>query len=294
LRALHRFAVPAALSVMAAAAPAQAQVTQAVQPENASLSSTSAESTNVQYWEAARKRMFVAATIELGLAYVRTQLATGYGRPHYAWTGIELQTGVSAGSFGEYLGLRGALPWGYLRGGIRYQAAFERSILPIKDHYTRQDLDTPIGDPWQYFIFEAETSATAKLPFGNLTAVLGGYYFTLVPERDAAIFEESLKVVATQPWLWRARGSYSLAFGRDDGGRLGLAGEVVGMPNRGEFVLRAGPYASVAVTRHLEVVGMLLPVLYSPDSLGLMGADFGQLGIRLRYATDEKRPDVRE
>lgn len=282
------------LAVLAATSAAQAQITQAVQPENAALSSTPSESSNVRYWEQGKRRVFVAATIELGLTYVRTQLATGYGRPHYAWFGLEGSTGVSTGSLGEYLGLRGVLPWGYLRGGVRYQAAFQRSILPIKDEYTREDLDNPLGDPWQYFIFEGETSATAKLPFGQLSGVLSGYYFTLVPERDAAIFEETLKVVATQPWLWRARGSYSVSFGRDDGARVGTAAEVVGIPGRDAFVVRAGMFGAVAVTRHLEVVATLLPVWYSPDSLGLTGADFGQLGIRLRYATDEPKPDPRD
>jgi hypothetical protein len=273
--------------------PARAQLNHAVQPDNAALA-TGGELGNSHYWEKGKKRLFVAATIELGLAYVRTQLASGWGRPHHSWVGLEGSTGVSSGALGEYLGLRGALPWGYLRSGVRYQAAFERSILPIKDQYTRDDLETPIGDPWQYFIFESEASATGRLGPGQLSGLLGGYYFTLVPERDAAIFEETLKVVATQPWLWRARGSYALSFGRNDDGRFGLAGEVVGMPNRDAFVVRAGAFASVAVSKHLEVVGMLLPVLYSPDRLGLQGAEFGQLGIRLRYATDEKTPDPRD
>jgi hypothetical protein len=69
---------------------------------------------------------------------------------------------------------------------------------------------------------------------------------------------------------------------------------VVGIPNREAVVVRAGLYTSVAVNRHLEVLATLLPVLVSPDSIGLIGADFGQLGIRMRYATDETRPDPRE
>jgi hypothetical protein len=286
--------LPALLAVLLATATGRAQLSQAVQPDNAALASSAGEAVNERYWTQGRSRLFQAATLELGLSYVRAQLASGYGKPHYSWVGLEGWTGVSPSSFGEYLGLRGALPWGYLRSGVRYQATFERSILPIQERYTREDLDTPIGDPWQYFIFEAEAAASAHLPFGTLTGLAGGYYFTLVPERDAAIFEESLKVVATQPWLWRARGSYSFALGRDGGARVGTAAEVIGMPNRDAFVVRAGLFGSVAVTRHLEVLAMLLPVWYSPDRLGLLGAEFGQLGVRLRYATDESKPDPRD
>ncbi|HVJ18570.1 MAG TPA: hypothetical protein VM686_24285 [Polyangiaceae bacterium] len=266
---------------------ARAQLTQAVHPQNAPLDSTPAESSTASYWAGARARTFVSATLELGLSYVRIQLASGYGRPHHDWYGLEGYTGVSSGSLAQYLGLRRVLPWASLRGGVRYQAAFERSLLPIQDHYTRRDLDTPLGDPWQYFVLEGEASATARLPFGQLTALLSGHYFTLVPERDAYIFEESLKVVAAQPWIWRARGSYAQAFGRDDGARVGIAAEAILVPERGSLVLRAGPTASVAVTDNLEVVATFMPVLSSPDSLGLLGADFGQLGIRLRYATGE-------
>ena len=111
-----------------------------------------------------------------------------------------------------------------------------------------------------------------------LSAPMRTWLATLQAEHDGAPYYRSVNAI----------------IGRDDGGRLGVASEIVGMPDRGELVLRAGPYAAVAVTRHLEVVGMLLPVWYSPDSLGLIGADFGQLGIRLRYATDEKQPDPRD
>jgi len=277
------------LALCAVTGVARAQLAE-VQAGNAPLASTDPEATSVRYWERGRKRVFVAATLELGVPYLRLQLATGKGRPHYSWLGLEGNTGVSTGSFGQFLGLRGTLPWATLRGGVRYQAAFQRSVLPIQESYTRTDLDTPIGDPWQYFVLEGEATATAHLPVGDLTGVVSGHYLTLVPERDTYIFEESLKVVAAPPWLWRARGSYSYSFGRDNGGRLGAAGEVIGIPGRDDLVVRAGMFASVAIDNHLEVVATLMPVWYSPDSLGLLGADFGQLGIRLRYATDENQP----
>ena len=62
-------------------------------------------------------------------------------------------------------------------------------------------------------------------------------------------------------------------------------GDLIGLPGRDEFVVRAGVVASVAIDAHLEAQASLVPVIVSPDTLGLAGADFGQLGVRFRWAT---------
>jgi hypothetical protein len=50
-------------------------------------------------------------------------------------------------------------------------------------------------------------------------------------------------------------------------------------------VVRAGLLGSVSISAELDVQVALIPVLASPDNLGLAGGDFGQLGIRYRFAT---------
>ena len=50
------------------------------------------------------------------------------------------------------------------------------------------------------------------------------------------------------------------------------------------FIVRAGLLGSVSLDAHLEAQVSLIPVWVSPDSLGLAGGDFGQLGVRLRWA----------
>jgi hypothetical protein len=95
-------------------------------------------------------------------------------------------------------------------------------------------------------------------------------------------------VIMDPPYVWRARLGYLLAFGRDGAIRIGVAGDVIGVPGRDEYVVRGGLLGSVSMTAHLEAQVSFIPVLVSPDSIGLAGGDFGQLGVRFRWATGSK------
>jgi hypothetical protein len=46
----------------------------------------------------------------------------------------------------------------------------------------------------------------------------------------------------------------------------------------------------VSISAELEAQVSLIPVLVSPDHLGLAGGDFGQLGVRYSFAT-QSEPD---
>jgi hypothetical protein len=105
------------------------------------------------------------------------------------------------------------------------------------------------------------------------------------------LFEESLRVVMKPPYAWRARAGYLLAISRNGAIRVGAAGEIIGLPGRDEFVIRAGLLGSVSISAQLEAQVSLIPVLVSPDTIGLAGGDFGQLGVRYRFATDSE-PDA--
>ena len=65
---------------------------------------------------------------------------------------------------------------------------------------------------------------------------------------------------------------------------------LIGIPERFAYIGRAGPVLSVNITRHLEAQATALFVVASPDSIGLDGAEFSQLGLRYRWATGEERP----
>jgi hypothetical protein len=44
--------------------------------------------------------------------------------------------------------------------------------------------------------------------------------------------------------------------------------------------------ASFAIDDHLEAIGLLVLPVVSPDHIGLAGGDFGELGLRYRWATE--------
>ena len=63
------------------------------------------------------------------------------------------------------------------------------------------------------------------------------------------------------------------------------AAEVIGVPGRDAVVVRGGLVALVRINAELDVLAQLLPVIASPDDIGLHGAEFNQLGVRWRWAT---------
>ena len=238
-----------------------------------------------RYWELGRTRPFLAGSVETGYPYLRPRFTAGYGRPFWSWLGVEAYPLLSFGGVGQYFGVAAAVPGLTLRTGGRYFFPFERALLLPRDHYTRMNLDLGEGPRADYLAYEAEATATAPLFSGSIFGVLTGYRVSRV-QSGYYLYEESLRVVLKPPYVWRARLGYLLALSENGAIRLGAAGDVIGLPGREAFVVRAGLLGSVSISAELEVQVSLIPVLVSPDSLGLAGGDFGQLGIRYRFATD--------
>jgi hypothetical protein len=99
-----------------------------------------------------------------------------------------------------------------------------------------------------------------------------------------------MRVVMKPPYAGRARLGYLLALGVDGALRVGPAADVIILPGREVPVIRAGVLGSVLISPSLEAQASFIPVLSSRDNLGLLGGDFGQLGVRYRWATDSE-PD---
>lgn len=243
------------------------------------------------YWHnSGRYRNFLAGTFELGVLSLRSTLSIGHGKPHDSWFGLQAQSGISRAGATEYFGLRGRLSGFDARLGVRYTFPIERRFLPTKESYVREDLETERGNRSRYLMTEAEISAAAPAPGGNLFAVVSGYALFGVPS-DAVVFEESLHVVVDPPFLWRARLGYLYHFGWKGALRLGAAGEVIGVPGREALVVRAGPALNVSLTHHLDATGGFMIVAASPDNLGIQGADLVQIGLRYRWASGDRWPE---
>jgi hypothetical protein len=238
-----------------------------------------------RYWELGKTRPFLAGSAEAGYPYLRPRFTAGYGRPFWSWLGVEAYPLLSFGGVGQYFGVAAAVPGLTLRTGTRYFFPFEGALLLPRERYTRLDLDLGEGRRADYLAHEAEAAATAALFSGSIFGVLTGYRVSRVPN-GYHLYEESLRVVMEPPFVWRARLGYLLALSENGAIRLGAAGDVIGLPGREAFVVRAGLLGSVSVSAEVDVQISLIPVLVSPDALGLAGGDFGQLGIRYRFATD--------
>jgi hypothetical protein len=157
--------------------------------------------------------------------------------------------------------------------------------LPPKERYTRTDVELVQGPRGDYLAYEAEATATAPLFSGSIFGVVTGYRVSLV-EPGYYVFEENLHQVMKPPYIVRGRVGYLLALSRNGAIRIGGVGEVIGLPGRDEFVVRAGVLGAVSISAELEANISLIPVIASPDNLGIGGGDFGQLGVRYTFATD--------
>jgi hypothetical protein len=238
-----------------------------------------------RYWQLGRLRPAFTSQLEVGYAYIKPRFGMVYGRPYWHWFGLDAYPLVSTSGLGYYVGLSGAWPGIAVRAGSRYQYPFKRSLLEPRASYSRRDLALLEGPRAEYRAWEAELTLTLPAWAGSVFAVLTGYRID-VSEPDLFLYEESLRVVVEPPYLWRARLGYLFAFGPAGAIRFGPALELIGMPTREEHVLRAGVVGSVSINAYLEAQASFIPVLISPDNLGLEGGDFGQLGVRFRWATD--------
>ncbi|MBI3203843.1 MAG: hypothetical protein HYZ29_20050 [Myxococcales bacterium] len=235
-------------------------------------------------WERGVSRPFVAATLELGWTYVRPELAVGFGRPFHRWMGLDLKPLVTTTGAGFYGGLRGSVPFLDLRAGVRHFEPFEHTLLREAEHHQRAELDTPSGPEPEPYSIESELSGSIAVPGGGPFWLAGIYYVSNV-QQGFHLYEESLKVIIDPPWVFRLRAGYAWRFGPGDAVSLGVAEEIIENPGRPGYVIRAGVIGRVAITEHLDAQLSLLPVIHSPDSIGLAGADFGHLGVRWRWAT---------
>lgn len=94
-------------------------------------------------------------------------------------------------------------------------------------------------------------------------------------------------MIVAPPLVWRARTGYSLRMGPRGQHSAGLVTEILDVPKRDDSrTVRAGPVLRIGLSRHLEVRGSFVLTVMSPDTIGLVGGDFTELGVRWRTATE--------
>lgn len=242
------------------------------------------------YWSGGATRGFVAATLEAGLVYYRPTLAVGWGKPHWEWIGVELQSRVTAGAFAEYAGVHLALPQAELRLGSRYVFAASQAYLARRDTYTDDTLQFDEEPNARYLALEGELSGALPVGDGAFLGNVGAFHLLGVPA-EYDVYDQLLHVVVQPPWALRQRVGYVHAFGADGGLKVGAAVEAMEIPERDAIVVRAGPQLVVALTHHLDAALSIMAVVASPDALRLEGTDIGQFGFRYRWATGDRFPE---
>lgn len=236
-------------------------------------------------WVEGSRRLFVATSLDVGFLYVRPRVALGYGKPHYAWFGVDGNPTIAGPGAGMYGGLRLSVPHFDLRIGARHFSAFQHAYLRPRPSYDRVQLEsTELGSA---SVDTLETEANADIPAGPGDILLLGSasYVSHVPDGQN-VFEETLRVVVAPPWVVRGRVGYSVRFGAFDQISVGVVADVVAVPARRTAVVRAGPILRFALSRSFEIRGSFVPRIVSPDDLGLLDSDFTELGLRWRWASD--------
>lgn len=237
------------------------------------------------YWSRGPARSFVATSIDVGYLYLRPRLLLGYGRPFWRAIAFEAGPEVSASQLSAFAGLRATLPYVNLRVGGRYVFAFQHYFLADQPKYDRLALESHAFTRSKYIAGEAELNGTLPIGFGALLATANVTYLTGVTP-GLNVYEEVLRVIIKPPMVWRGRVGYAVRLGVEGKISFGLVAEALGSQGRAATV-RAGIIGSAALSDHVEVLGWLVPPILGPDTIGIAGGDFGQLGIRYRAATGQ-------
>jgi hypothetical protein len=183
--------------------------------------------------------------------------------------------------------VRFVIPWFDVRAGARGFLAFTHTFLTPAAHYSTEDLDTATGPTAKCVTLEAELSGGIPAGPGSILSVVTASSVQGVPS-GRFVHEETLRVITDPPAIYRARLGYALRLGSEGAARVGAVGEVLDLPGRRELVHRAGIVASFAIDDHLEAMGLLIIPVGGPDSIGIAGGDFGELGLRYRWATGQR------
>ena len=66
-----------------------------------------------------------------------------------------------------------------------------------------------------------------------------------------------------------------------------LVADILDIPKRDDsFIFRLGPVVRLVLSRRVELRGSFVVTVSSPDTIGLVGGDFTEFGVRYRWASE--------
>lgn len=236
------------------------------------------------YWDHQVPRLFVAGHVAVG-GLNRLMLATGYGRPHWLWGGLQFEAMTTTEFGAVYGGLELELLLVNLAVGLRNTWSYSKVSPAVTSSYTEAMVyDDPTRPRAQYQSLDVGlwgyVPAGPTLGYWEAT----GSWLPFKP-KDSAVFEEFLRFTLTQStggllrllWgvrLWNERIT------------VGPMVELVGSPGRGAMV-RVGAGLMFVATRHLSVkLNLAVPVI-SPDQMGWFTQSFAVARLTWSWASGE-------
>ncbi|MGA7121638.1 MAG: hypothetical protein WBY94_16145 [Polyangiaceae bacterium] len=236
------------------------------------------------HWTTEEARPFISLRMDVGYLYVKPRFSFGYGKPFSLWAGVDVTPLATPDYAGGYSGLRLQLPWFDFRIGARAVHAFLHQFLKQQDSYNLVDLAEITGHATNYVDFEAELTGAVPLGPGSILLLATASSIQSVPT-GYDVYDENLRVIVRPPPVYRGRAGYALRFLPENNAQLGLVAELIEIPDRKAQVVRAGLVATFDIDDHFQAIATLVAPILSPDSIGLAGADYTELGIRYRWTT---------
>jgi hypothetical protein len=230
-------------------------------------------------WADETARPFVAGAAALG-AIARAQGMAGYGKPHFTWTGADVDA-VSTTEFASIApDLRLALVLVDLRIGYRWTWSFVRAFPAERASDDSSELGG--SSKARYRAAEVELSGVLPAPGGFAQWDFETHRPFGVPAGHD-VYEEWLRAVTRTGWATASRFGYALTFAHDRGA-VGALGEFVTLGGRGS-VWRVGPIAMWEFSRAWDAGLVLTLVVSSPDTLTAFDGAWGTVRLRYRFST---------
>jgi hypothetical protein len=243
------------------------------------------------YWSVGEPRWFVSAKPELGTPYAKPYVSFGYGMPHWLWAGVDINAITTLEFVQIYAGVRASSPILDLAFGVRDTWSFSKRFLAPAASYDADEITEGPGRVARYWAWEAEAVAIAPLPYSAIVANLIVIRTLDVPDGQY-VYDESYRAVVADPLFITLRIAPVARVLREGALRAGVLGEAVFSTGRGQATFRLGPALSMQLTDHLEVNAALSMTVAGPDDLGIALGSYGIAGVRYRWASGERRPEL--
>lgn len=256
------------------------------EPPLADVPAAAPEEDLTRYWEQQPARPFLAGHVALG-GLNRLMLATGYGRPHWLWGGLQLEAMTTTEFAALYAGLELELLVVNLALGFRNTWSYGKYLPLVAPSYTENDVYANPGRPratYQSFDF-------GLWGYVPVWRTLGYWEFTgsWLPFKspEVAVFDEFLRFTISGAFGALGRLLWGV---RLWGNRItvGPMVELVGATGR-PMMVRVGGGLMFTLTRHLSIKLNLAAPVTSPDAMGWFTQSFAVARITWSWALGETR-----